>query len=109
MGESCAVNGSNCAGLDKASDIVDHILQFRQGIDDYLEQKNRKETSKKQHFFYQELKKLLTQSCTAVSNIFPFLSWKRSKVYKNVMGNIEALYRVNMLLWLKTSVTISRW
>ena len=50
MGESCAVNGSNCAGLDKASDIVDHILQFRRGIDDYLEQKNRKETSKKRHF-----------------------------------------------------------
>ena len=45
------MNGSNCAGLDKASDIVDHILQFRRGIDDYLEQKNRKETSKKRHFF----------------------------------------------------------
>ena len=34
MEESCAVNGSNCAGLDKASDIVDHILQFHQEIDD---------------------------------------------------------------------------
>ena len=44
------MNGSNCAGLDKASDIVDHILQFRRGIDDYLEQKNRQETSKKRHF-----------------------------------------------------------
>ena len=90
------MNGSNCAGLDKASDIVDHILQFRQNL-------------KEATFFYQDLKKLLTQSCTTVSNIFPFLSWKRSKVYKNVMGNIEALYRVNILLWLKTSVTISRW